>query len=379
AGEPEYMIPRPELYDLLLRQFPKENIQMGKKVMSFEQNSEGVMIRCSDNTTYHGDILVGADGAHSGVRQQLFKILKQKKQLPASDDVPLPFSAVCLVGQTEVLDPEEFPDLKSEECRFLAIFGPSSMYSASDWVTFTTKRNTICYMVLLYLEKGSSKEHGSFHNSEWGPETAEAMCNEVRHFKVPGGKDGKTLTLGDLFDRTPKGLISKVMLEEKVFDTWYGGRTVLLGDACHKFSPAGASGALTAMQDAVALANWIASLESKDIKDLKLIFKEYHAERYPVAIVTSIRSQAFGKILGKNLKAKIIRNVVKYMPSWVNRKMIIQATESRPQVSFLPLVEDKGSVKPIYQASLQKTLAILKQRAANGKVRDASVGTTIAV
>jgi hypothetical protein len=85
-------------------------------------------------------------------------------------------------------------------------------------------------MVVLYLDKRSSKEHDSFRNSEWGPEAAEAMCKEVRHFKVPGGNDGKTLTLGDYIDRTPKGLISKVMLEEKVFDTWYGGRTVLLGD-----------------------------------------------------------------------------------------------------------------------------------------------------
>ena len=36
--------------------------------------------------------------------------------------------------------------------------------------------------------------------------------------------------LGDLIDRTPKNLISKVMFEEKVFDTWHGGRTALIGD-----------------------------------------------------------------------------------------------------------------------------------------------------
>lgn len=65
---------------------------------------------------------------------------------------------------------------------------------------------------------------------EWGPAAAEAMCNEVRHFRVPGGKDGKGLTLGDYFDKSPKEYIAKVMLEEIVFDTWYGGRTVLIGD-----------------------------------------------------------------------------------------------------------------------------------------------------
>ena len=102
------------------------------------------------------------------------------------------------------------------------------------WITFTTKKNTVCWMVIQYLSKSSSKADNKFCNSEWGPEATEAMCNEVRAYKVPG-KDGKVLTLGDYIDRTPKELIVKVMLEEKVFDTWYGGRTVLLGDGKQMF------------------------------------------------------------------------------------------------------------------------------------------------
>jgi hypothetical protein len=84
--------------------------------------------------------------------------------------------------------------------------------------------------VVQFLDKESVKKNDSFRNSAWGPEAAEAMCKEVRHFRLPGGKDGKAITMGDLIDSTPKNSISKVMLEEKVFDTWYGGRTVLLGD-----------------------------------------------------------------------------------------------------------------------------------------------------
>lgn len=94
----------------------------------------------------------------------------------------------------------------------------------------------MCYMVLQFLNKEIAKSNNSFRNSEWGPEAADAMCKEVRHFKIPGGKDDKVLTIGDLIDRTPKGMISKVMLEEKVFDTWYGGRTVLLGDGTYPHS-----------------------------------------------------------------------------------------------------------------------------------------------
>ena len=56
------------------------------------------------------------------------------------------------------------------------------------------------------------------------------MTREVCYFNVPGGKDRKVLTLGDYIDKTPSHLMSKVMLEEIVFDTWYGDRTVLIGE-----------------------------------------------------------------------------------------------------------------------------------------------------
>lgn len=85
------------------------------------------MVRCSDNSTYLAEILVGADGAYSAVRQHLYKDLKVKKKLPASDDVSLPFSCVCLVGQTTELDPEEFPHMKEESSQMNTILGVSTM------------------------------------------------------------------------------------------------------------------------------------------------------------------------------------------------------------------------------------------------------------
>lgn len=93
----------------------------------------------------------------------------------------------------------------------------------------------MCWSVIQHLNKDSSKLNDSFRNSEWGPEAAEVMCKEVRHLKVPGGKEGRVRTIGDLIAKTPKDVISKVMLEEKVFDTWYDRRTVLLGDGKRYF------------------------------------------------------------------------------------------------------------------------------------------------
>ncbi|KAG0010446.1 hypothetical protein BGZ82_003454, partial [Podila clonocystis] len=190
VGYFEHIISRPELYDLLFNSVPRERILLGKRILSSIQNQDSVMVRCSDNTSYHGDILVGADGAYSAVRQNLYKSLRVDKVLPASDDVDLPFSCVCLhLGRLD--------------------------YVHLDHLHHKAKHGML--EVIHFLDKDSAKRNDSFRNSEWGPEAAEALAREVRFFKVPGGKDGKVLTLGEYVDRTPKHLMSK--LEEIVFDT----------------------------------------------------------------------------------------------------------------------------------------------------------------
>ncbi|KAG0010226.1 hypothetical protein BGZ81_002895, partial [Podila clonocystis] len=63
VGYFEHIISRPELYDLLFNSVPRERILLGKRILSSIQNEDSVMVRCSDNTSYHGDILVGVDGA----------------------------------------------------------------------------------------------------------------------------------------------------------------------------------------------------------------------------------------------------------------------------------------------------------------------------
>lgn len=88
-----------------------------------------MLVRCADASKHYCDILVGADGAYSNVRKTLYSSLEGKDKLPASDSAPLPFKAVCLVGQTGPLDPEEFPDLKDEMCKDYSIVGTKSMYS----------------------------------------------------------------------------------------------------------------------------------------------------------------------------------------------------------------------------------------------------------
>jgi len=57
------------------------------------------------------------------------------------------------------------------------------------------------------------------------------MIEKVKDFKAPCGG-----TMGDLIAQTPPDRISRVYLEDKMFETWTHGRTVLIGDAAHKVS-----------------------------------------------------------------------------------------------------------------------------------------------
>lgn len=88
-------------------------------------------------------------------------------------------------------------------------------------------------MVIEFLDRAATKEDESFRLPNWGSQAAETMCNQVRDFKVPSGKDGKVHTLGDLIDRTPKDRISRIMLEEKLFSTWHSDRVALLGEGMY--------------------------------------------------------------------------------------------------------------------------------------------------
>jgi len=115
----------------------------------------------------------------------------------------------------------KFPSLKT------------NFFAGAKWIVFATAQSTICWMVIHHLNKESSKaaEEQRFReseNSQWGPHAAQAMVESTRHFPLSIGT--KKMTMGDLYDVTKPELISKVMLEEKIFQTWYSGRTVLLGD-----------------------------------------------------------------------------------------------------------------------------------------------------
>jgi len=56
-----------------------------------------------------------------------------------------------------------------------------------------------------------------------------------------------------------------------------------------------------------------------------------------------------------------VTQMLKRLPLWLWKRLLAKKIEARPQVSFLPLVEDKGTTPPAPQPSLYKTLALLEK------------------
>lgn len=56
----------------------KKKVLTGKCVQSVDMTKNGVVVKTTDGSSYHGDILVGADGIHSTIREEMWKIAHKK-------------------------------------------------------------------------------------------------------------------------------------------------------------------------------------------------------------------------------------------------------------------------------------------------------------
>ncbi|KAG0039388.1 hypothetical protein BGZ82_008488 [Podila clonocystis] len=338
GGSDMFVIGRPLLHEIIRRRVPEEKIHLGKRVVSVEQGENGVKIYTADNHTYEGDILVGADGAYSVVRQQLYEKLQRDNKLSAHDYNPMPFRFVALIGQTVPLSPDNFPELLRADSPFECIVGKNNYGS----ITFTTMANTVCWQAYKCLDKADSKAasnpNASVQNAEWGPEAADQMCKEVYDLPFKGGNGNQTL--GHLIELTPKELISKVSFDEKVFDC-----------------------AATAIQDAVTLANWFNILSAKPTEeDLAKVFDEYQKERHSIINDRMFISQTNSALLTESFFSKLARFILNYLPKWLIEKAAYDNVRCRPQIAFLPQVKDVGLLAASPQPSLEKTILIMKQQ-----------------
>ncbi|KAF8985394.1 hypothetical protein BGZ46_004506 [Entomortierella lignicola] len=336
CGYDKVIFARPNLHDLLLRQIPASKITFGKRILRTEEKDDKVLIYCSDNSTYAGDILIGADGAYSSVRQSIYKQLQSIGKLPKSDMEDLSLGFSCLVGVTDPLDSEKYPQLKDNFAHFTAVLGEQRL----SWGVTNVPNNQICWILLVQFNNADDAAEQRFRNSEWGVESTDAMVKLFHDCLNPYGG-----TMGDLIDATPKERRSKVFLEEKLFETWSYSRTALIGDACHKMIPAAGQGAINAMQDAVILSNCFYDMPDKSPASIKKAFEDYFDQRYEHAKMQIDISKFLGKVFaGQSFFERIFRHIIlRYTPSWVHARNNIKVASYRPQLTWMPFVPNHGT------------------------------------
>ncbi|KAF9936237.1 hypothetical protein BGZ65_002626, partial [Modicella reniformis] len=166
-------------------------------------------------------------------------------------------------------------------------------------------------------------------------------------------------TLGDLVDATSKKMICMAVVEEKFYHTWYFGRTVLIGDACHKLLPSSGHGTTQGILDAISMASLLAELPSSSPTDIEALFRLQFERRGPSARNAVMASENQELLLfNRKLTGKILRKIAStWISDWINIKLSDRLFEARPTLPFLKAVPERGSY-----ANKDKTPPLMKDK-----------------
>jgi salicylate hydroxylase len=220
---------RPDLHAILaaaVRAHGEDRIALGKRLAAVEPVAGGVAARFADGSSTAADVLVGADGVRSTVRQTIFGEgppaftgrIAYRFMLPAEDAGAFEAvggSACLFVGHGQVFNRYLVSNGRLLNCVGLL---RSSAWAEDGWNTPASVAE------LLAAYEG------------WHPAVRGLMA------RAPAGR----LIKWGIFARPPR-------------DVWVQGRVVLLGDAAHPMQPFLGLGAAMAIEDGTVLGRAVAA------------------------------------------------------------------------------------------------------------------------
>src|SRR5712691_3931072 len=254
-GAPYLCMHRADLHEALAAVVPEEIIHLDKKLVGLEQGSGQVTLAFADGTRAKADIVIGADGVHSVVRELII-----------GPDEPIHKGRIAYraIFSSSLLNGMDIGSSRTKwwgADRHIVIYYTTSTRSELYFVTsvpepaeWLTRES--------WSAKGDVKElrkaYEGFHDDVRGVLEAYRDCNK-----------------GAIFVREP-------------LRRWSDGRVVLLGDACHPMTPYMAQGAATSIEDAAILARCLEAVNGEDIEGA---FRRYEAHRKPrTSVVQAISS-----------------------------------------------------------------------------------------
>ncbi|GAB3812904.1 FAD-dependent oxidoreductase [Kribbella italica] len=236
---------------LLLAEAVGADLRLGHTVAGLDK--DGVRVRFADGTSDSADLIVGADGAHSVVAQELagartnqpagligFCGRTRRADLSAGEQERLglrssmgvgPHGAALYVGY---LDPVGFAVLNEPELRMSVTTGPTYIWGAM----FPESSRTAALRDLRGRELQTALA-GRFREHHWSEQTLEVIARSDPASVAAFRFNAASTRAADLAP-------------------WRAGRITALGDAVHATPPTAGMGAGTAIRDAADLVQQLA-------------------------------------------------------------------------------------------------------------------------
>jgi salicylate hydroxylase len=243
AGKPAmfYTSHRSDVLSMLVGKLPPERLHLGHRLTGFSDHGDRVELQFADRPPVAADIMIGADGIHSTVRELLFGAERPR------------FTGCIAYRGLVAAERLKHLDLPREDQIWM---GPGKHFvhypvSAGRFV------NCVCLI-----------DHGAWTKESWtepGEVKDAVAAYEGWHEQVRSIISSVTETfVWGLFDRAP-------------LPRWSVNRVTLLGDACHPMLPFLAQGAAQAIEDGATLAAVLARTGD----DIPAALRRYESLRLP--------------------------------------------------------------------------------------------------
>lgn len=239
-GAPYLTVHRGDFHALLLSAVEASKLRMAKRLISLEQDATGVMLQFSDGACERVDLVIGADGLNSKVRELLL-----------GPEMP---RYTGYVAHRAIFPASRLDGMELSDC--------------TKW--WSPDRHLIVYFLTkardeVYLVTGVPSE-------TWDSKTSSRPGNVVDLRRDFSSFDPNARRILDACTEVGEW----ALFERDPLPVWSSGRVVLLGDACHPMKPHMGQGAAMAIEDAAML---VRCLDAVGANDHRAAFELYRASR----------------------------------------------------------------------------------------------------